>query len=136
MDLAVIKTGGKQYIVSPGKEIKIEKVKEKKQGDKIAFDQVLLYKKGKQIKIGSPFVKGAKAEGEIIEQGRAKKITILKYKSKTRRKIKRGHRRIITNSGVEISVGISSHSLWQNEARILYRPGEISPGNSQPIPII
>lgn len=92
MDLAIIKTGGKQYIVNPGKEIKIEKIKGKKEGDKITFDQVLLCKKGKQIKIGASLVKGAKVEGEIVEQGRSKKVIILKYKSKTRRKTKKGHR--------------------------------------------
>ena len=92
MDLAIIKTGGKQYIVRPGKQIKIEKIKDKKVGDKIALDQILLCKKGEQIKIGTPFVKSAKVEGEIIEQKRDRKIIILKYKSKTRRKTIRGHR--------------------------------------------
>jgi len=92
MDLAIIKTGGKQYIVRPSKQIKIEKIEGKKEGDKIAFDKVLLCKKDEKVKIGTPFVEQAKVEGEIVEQGRGRKIIILKYKSKTRRKTIRGHR--------------------------------------------
>ena len=92
MDLAVIKTGGKQYIARPGKELKIEKIKGKGKDDTVVFDKVLLSKKGKEVKVGSPFVKDAKVEGKIVEKGRDKKVVILKYKSKTRRSIKRGHR--------------------------------------------
>jgi large subunit ribosomal protein L21 len=90
--LAIIKTGGKQYIVSPGDEIKIEKIKGKKEGDKVTFDQVLLIHKQRSIKIGTPFVKGAKVTANIIEEGRNKKITVFKYKPKTRYKVKKGHR--------------------------------------------
>jgi large subunit ribosomal protein L21 len=96
MTLAIIKTGGKQYIVEPGKEIKIEKIKEKKKGDKVSFDKVLLYKKGKEVKVGTPFIENAEVEGEVTGQGRGKKITILKYKSKTRHKTKKGHRQPYT----------------------------------------
>ena len=92
MALAIIKTGGKQYIVSPRDEIKIEKIKDKKQGDEIIFDQVLLVQKQKKLEIGTPFVKNAKVTAKILEQGRGKKITILKYKAKTRYKVKQGHR--------------------------------------------
>jgi len=92
MPLAIIKTGGKQYIVSPGDEIKIEKIKDKSQDDEIVFDEVLLIKKQKKLEIGTPFVKGAKVTGKILEEGRGKKITILKYKPKTRYKVKKGHR--------------------------------------------
>jgi len=92
MSLAIIKTGGKQYIVSPGHEIKIEKIKDKKKDDQVVFDQVLLVEKEKNIEIGTPFVKGAKVTAKILEEGRGKKITILKFKSKTRYKKKQGHR--------------------------------------------
>jgi len=92
MSLAIIKTGGKQYIVSPGDEIKIEKIKHKKQGDEILFDKVLLVQKQKKLEIGTPFIKNAKVTGKILEEGRGKKITILKYKPKTRYKVKKGHR--------------------------------------------
>jgi large subunit ribosomal protein L21 len=91
MDLAVIKTGGKQYLVSPGQKIKIEKI-EKKEGEEIFFDNVLLIKKGEKIEIGKPLIKGARVRGRIIKQGKGKKITVLKYKPKTRYKVKKGHR--------------------------------------------
>lgn len=96
--LAVIKTGGKQYLVKPGDKIKIEKI----EGDKeIIFKEVLLLEKSKKVEIGSPFVKGAKVEGKILSQGKADKVTMLRYKNKTRRKVKKGHRQLFTE--VEIT---------------------------------
>jgi len=95
MDLAVIKTGGKQYLVSPGQKIKIEKI-DKKEGSEIDFKEVLLLKKGEKIEIGNPLVKEAKVTGKIIGQGKGKKITILKYKPKTRYRVKKGHRQLFT----------------------------------------
>jgi large subunit ribosomal protein L21 len=70
--LAVIKTGGKQYLVSPGQKIKIEKVEGEK-GKEIVFDQVLLLEEGKNLKIGKPYLKGVKVLGKILEQGRGEK---------------------------------------------------------------
>ena len=92
MSLAIIKTGGKQYLVAVGDEVKIEKIKDKKQGDEVVFDEVLLLEKQKKLEIGMPFAKGAKVIAKILEEGRGKKITILKYKAKTRSKVKKGHR--------------------------------------------
>jgi large subunit ribosomal protein L21 len=93
--LAVIKTGGKQYLVSPNKKIKIEKI-EGKEGDKIEFTEVLLVQKDKNIEIGKPIIKNAKVIGTILEQGRRKKIIIFKYKPKKRYKKKAGHRQHFT----------------------------------------
>jgi len=93
--LAVIKTGGKQYLVSPGQKIKIEKL-EAKEGKEITFNDVLLLEKGKKIEIGNPFIKGAKVSGKIIGHGRGKKLIIFKYKAKTRYKVKKGHRQPFT----------------------------------------
>ena len=93
--LAVIKTGGKQYIVTPGQKIKIEKI-EKKEGLEITFDKVLLLEKSKKVEIGTPFVKNAKVIGKILSQGKAKKVIVFKYKAKTRYKKKRGHRQPFT----------------------------------------
>lgn len=95
MELAVIQTGGKQYIVSPGQKIKIEKLN-KKEGEEIVFDEVLLLKKGKGIKIGNPLIKEAKVIGKILKQGRDKKIIILKHRPRKRYKIKKGHRQPFT----------------------------------------
>jgi large subunit ribosomal protein L21 len=95
MSLAVIKTGGKQYLVSPGQKIKIEKIN-KKEGSEISFSEVLLLEKGKKIEIGTPTIKGAKVTGKIIRQGKGKKVIVFKYKPKTRYKVKKGHRQPFT----------------------------------------
>jgi len=98
--LAVIQTGGKQYIVTPGDKIKIEKI-DKKEGNEISFPEVLLLEKGKKFEIGTPLIKGAKVYGKIIRQGKGKKVIVFKYKPKTRYKIKKGHRQPFTE--VEIT---------------------------------
>ncbi|MBU2540035.1 50S ribosomal protein L21 [Patescibacteria group bacterium] len=93
--LAVIKTGGKQYIVSPEEKLKIEKI-EKKEGEEIIFSEVLLLERNKKVEIGTPLVKGAKVVGKILKQGKGDKITIYKYKAKKRFHKKMGHRQPYT----------------------------------------
>jgi len=93
--LAVIRTGGKQYLVSPGQKIKIEKIA-KKEGSEISFPEVLLLEKNKKIEIGLPLIKGAKVIGKVVRQGKAKKVIIFKYKAKKRYKVKKGHRQPFT----------------------------------------
>jgi large subunit ribosomal protein L21 len=103
--LAVIKTGGKQYLVSPGQKIKIEKINKpafakatagKERSQEVVFDDVLLLEKGKKIEIGTPLVKGAKVIGKVLGHGKGKKIIVFKYKAKKRYKVKRGHRQPFT----------------------------------------
>jgi len=98
--LAVIKTGGKQYLVEPGQKIKIEKIIGK-EGKEVVFKDVLLVEKNRKLEIGTPLVKGVKVIGKILSQGKEKKIIVFKYKSKTRYKVKKGHRQPFTE--VEIS---------------------------------
>jgi large subunit ribosomal protein L21 len=93
--LAIIKTGGKQYIVSPGKKIKIEKIN-KKEGSEITFNEVLLLEKNKKVEIGTPTIKRAKVIGKVLKQGKGKKVIIFKYKAKKRYKVKKGHRQPFT----------------------------------------
>ena len=93
--LAIIKTGGKQYLVSPGKKIKVEKI-EKKEGKEVIFDQVLLLEKQNRIEIGTPSIKGAKVIGKVLGHGKGKKIIVIKYKAKKRYKVKKGHRQPFT----------------------------------------
>jgi len=93
--LAVIKTGGKQYLVSPGQKIKIEKIN-KKEGAEVSFNDVLLLEKGKTLQIGTSLVKGVKVVGKVLKQGKAKKVIIFKYKAKKRYKVKKGHRQPFT----------------------------------------
>ncbi len=96
MEFAVIQTGGKQYKVSKGGFLSIEKIKtlgvEYKKGDKISFDKVLLVDNGKDTTIGTPYIKGAKVDAEITEIGRARKILVVKYKQKSRYLRRNGHR--------------------------------------------
>lgn len=92
-EFAVIKTGGKQYKVSAGDVLTIEKLPgELKEGDKITFDQVLLVDDGKETKVGTPIVAGAKVTATLEAEGKAKKINVIKYLQKSRYFKKRGHR--------------------------------------------
>jgi large subunit ribosomal protein L21 len=93
--LAVIKTGGKQYLVSPGDKIKIEKINTP-EGEEVTFSEVLLVEKSNKIEIGTPLVKEAKVTGKVLKQSRAKKVIVFKYKSKTRHKTKKGHHQLFT----------------------------------------
>jgi len=94
---SVIETGGKQYKVSSGDTIKVEKLLgTHKEGAKIVFDKVLLVSDVKGVKIGTPYVLGAKVEAVFEEEGRSKKITVIKFKSKSRYLRKGGHRQVYT----------------------------------------
>ena len=92
---AVIETGSKQYRVSPGDKIKIEKI-EGASDSLVSFDQVLLLADGEQVTIGQPTVKNARVEGKIIGQKRGDKIIVFKYHAKSRYKKKKGHRQQYT----------------------------------------
>ena len=89
--LAVIKTGGKQYIVSPGQKIRIEKL-DVAEGKEVVFPEVLVLEKQNKVEIGAPLVEGAKVTGKVLRQGKGKKVIVFKYKSKTRYKKRKGHR--------------------------------------------
>ena len=95
-DYAIIKTGGKQYAVTPGRKVKIEKI-EGSSGDKVNFDQVLLTSLDGKISIGSPNVKNATVIGEIQDQVKNDKVTTFKYHNKTRYRVRRGHRQLMTD---------------------------------------
>ncbi len=92
-EFAIIETGGKQYRVSEGDIITIEKIKEEfSTGDKIVFEKVLMTDTESDSKIGTPYLAGVKVTGELVEEGRAKKVTVIRYKSKSRYFKKKGHR--------------------------------------------
>ena len=99
MKLAVIKTGGKQYLIKEGDKLKLEKISAK-EGDNIEFDNVLLVA-DEGVKIGTPLVEGVKVSTRVLKQGRSRKVVIFHYHSKTRYKKKAGHRQHFTE--VEIS---------------------------------
>lgn len=91
MDLAIIKTGGKQYLVKIGDKIKVEKLP-KQEGEIVKFDTLLTTDEiGSKVEVGKPFL-ATKVEGKILKQARAKKVSVVKYKAKTRYHKQVGHR--------------------------------------------
>lgn len=100
--IAVIKTGGKQYKVSPSDKIKIEKI-EGEEGSKVIFDSVLMVssKDAKEVAVGEPLVKGAKVEAKILKQGRHDKVTVVKHKAKKRYNKRGSHRQPFTEIEIE-----------------------------------
>jgi large subunit ribosomal protein L21 len=96
---AVIQTGGKQYRVSEGQKICIEKVAGNP-GDSVTFDYVLLVG-GEKLTIGQPTVAGAKVEAKIVAQDRAKKIIVFKFRRRKNYRRKQGHRQPFT----EVQIG-------------------------------
>lgn len=93
---AVIKTGGKQYLVTPGQKLKIEKIAKPANGGAVLFDQVLLAGDSDMIQTGKPTLEGAKVTAEWISEGKGKKVIVARYHSKTRYRKKRGHRQPFT----------------------------------------
>lgn len=92
---SIIQTGGKQYKVSAGTKLKIEKLNAEAGGN-FVFDKVLLTADGENVKIGTPYVEGAKVEAKVLKQARDKKKIVFKYHSKTRYRKKKGHRQHFT----------------------------------------
>jgi large subunit ribosomal protein L21 len=92
--LAIIKTGGKQYIVHPGDKLKVEKL-EKTEGKDFAFSDVLLVEKNDKVEIGTPLVK-AEVLAKVLNHGKGDKIIVYKYKAKKRESRKIGHRQPYT----------------------------------------
>lgn len=101
-EFAVIETGGKQYIVSAGETVRIEKLRGAttagsareipKLGDAVTFDKVLIVDNGTDTTLGAPYIKGASVSAEITKVGRATKVDVIKYKAKSNYFKKRGHR--------------------------------------------
>jgi len=93
--LAVIETGGKQYVVSPGTKIKIEKIETEK-GKEALFDKVLLSEKENSFEIGRPYLEGSVVKGEVVSQARDRKKIVFKFHSKNRYDKKKTHRQAFT----------------------------------------
>ncbi|MDP3770162.1 MAG: 50S ribosomal protein L21 [Candidatus Sungbacteria bacterium] len=97
---AVIKTGGKQYVVIPGQKLKVEKL-EAEAGKPVVFDTVLLIADESVFKIGDPSIKGAVVKARAVRQFRTRKITVFKYHNKTRYRKKAGHRQHMTEVEIQ-----------------------------------
>ncbi len=100
-NLAVIQTGGKQYLVKEGDTLRVEKL-DAKDGDTVSFDALLvLDESGKDVKVGAPAVKGASVSAKVTGSGKADKVTIIKFHATTRYKRKAGPRQPFTALKIE-----------------------------------
>ena len=100
MAFAVIETGGKQYRVSPGNILDIEKLEEE-QGAVITFDKVLIYQDGPDPVVGAPFVSGVTVTAEVLGQVKGDKIRVATYKAKKRQRRTLGHRQQLTQVKIQ-----------------------------------
>tara|TARA_B100000745_G_scaffold285968_1_gene221599 strand:- start:1338 stop:1658 length:321 start_codon:yes stop_codon:yes gene_type:complete len=96
-DFSVIETGGKQYMVSVGDVLDVELLGDHKEGDKVEFDKVLMNSKA----VGTPYVDGAKVTATFMEEKKGKKLSIIRYKAKSNRDRKIGHRQKYSRIKVE-----------------------------------
>lgn len=97
---AVIETGGKQYRVMPGQKLKIEMLA-LDAGEKVSFDKVLMCGEGETIAVGAPYLAGANVEGQVLAQGRHKKIRIIKLKRRKHHMKRMGHRQYFTEVQID-----------------------------------
>jgi large subunit ribosomal protein L21 len=100
---AVIRTGGKQYRVAQGQDIKVEKLKAGV-GDSVVFDQVLLTAEGESVRIGQPYLENTRVMGRVKRHGKNKKIVVFKYKKRKNFRRTRGHRQeysLVSIEGIE-----------------------------------
>ena len=92
---AVVKSGGKQYKVQEGETFRVEKLPGEV-GTEITFDDVLLFSDGENVQVGTPRLDNVTVKGTVVEQGRARKIIVFKYKRRKRYRRKQGHRQQFT----------------------------------------
>ena len=95
MAYAIFKTGGKQYRVTKGDKIDVEKL-DADVGDSVTFDEVLLQGEGEKVTVGTPFIKGAAVKAEVVDQHRDKKVIAFKFKRRKGYHKTKGHRRHLT----------------------------------------
>lgn len=98
---AIIETGGKQYRVDEGDELKIEKLKGKGPGEQVQFDKVLLVNEDGEVELGRPYLEDATVGGEILDEGRDEKITVFNYKKRKGERRKLGHRQPFTKVRID-----------------------------------
>jgi len=96
MSFAIIQTGGKQYRVKASEILKIEQLENLKPESKIEFNEVLAYGDDKNIEVGSPLVKGAKVEAELLKNGKNRTILIFKKRRRKNSRRKNGHRQLFS----------------------------------------
>ena len=118
MSFAVIQTGGKQYKVKASDILKIEKIKDSKPASKIEFNEILAYGDDKNLEVGSPLVKGAKVEAEIVKNSKNRTILIFKKRRRQNSRRKNGHRQ-------EYSM-IRINKIFSKDGKVLSEAEKIS----------
>ncbi|QTA79856.1 50S ribosomal protein L21 [Desulfonema limicola] len=113
---AVVSSGGKQYKVEEGQVFRVEKIPGEI-GSQVSFDKVLLFSDGENLKIGQPVLDDISVQGKIMEQDKAKKILVFKYKRRKRYRRRQGHRQPYTAVKVE-SIGTSGSLVQKPETDI------------------
>ena len=117
---AIIETGGKQYKVSPGQTIDVERLGIA-EGDTVELERVLLIADGDRLTVGKPIIQGAKVVATSKGEGKGKKIIVFRYKSKTRYRRKMGHRQLYTRLTID---KISEPGAAQDEPQKKVRRGK------------
>jgi len=110
---AVVNSGGKQYKVQQGQVLRVEKIPGDV-GNPVTFDRVLMFSEGENVSIGQPALENIVVEGHIVEQGKAKKIIVFKYKKRKRYRRKKGHRQEFTAVMID---GIKAKAPKPSEAK-------------------
>jgi large subunit ribosomal protein L21 len=110
---AVVNSGGKQYKVQQGQVLRVEKIPGDV-GNPVTFDRVLMFSEGENVSIGQPALENIVVEGHIVEQGKAKKIIVFKYKKRKRYRRKKGHRQEFTAVLID---GIKAKAPKPSEAK-------------------
>ena len=123
MSFAVIQTGGKQYKVKASDILKIEKLKNNKPASKIEFNEVLAYGDDKTLEIGSPLVKGAKVEAELIKNSKNRTILIFKKRRRQNSRRKNGHRQ-------QFSL-IRINKIFSKDGKVLSEAEKIKPASKK-----
>jgi large subunit ribosomal protein L21 len=121
-----VRSGGKQYRVEEGSIIEVERL-EANEGDKVELTDVLLLADGDRVTVGSSTVPGAKVTAEVVAQGRGPKVTIFKYKSKTRQRTKTGHRQPFTRLAIREIASAEKRARVKAEAKPTEETAEKKP---------
>ena len=116
MKYAIVKTGGKQYKVSEGDIIDVERLKVEK-NEKVIFDNVLLLVSDSSVKIGKPFLAGEKVEGKLVDNFKGEKIRVAKFKAKARYRRVTGFRASISRVQIEKVGGVKVKSTEKPAAK-------------------
>lgn len=113
---AIVQTGGKQYKVSAGETIDVERLPVE-EGSTIELDQVLLVADGDNVRVGTPTVEGAKVIAEVVGEGKGEKVIVFKYKPKVRYRRMKGHRQPHTRLAIKEIICTSEEGSRQSRRK-------------------